>query len=69
MKVRFPEVYEVEIQSYLESIKKEKTKAKKRGKLEDTEVDPISFELYRILCKYAIDTGDIFLWAYTIVQL
>ena len=38
------------------------------GKLEDTEADPISFELYIIFCKYAIETVYIFVWAYTVVQ-
>ena len=31
-------------------------------------MDPISFELYIILCKYKIDTRYIFLWTYTLVQ-
>ena len=26
------------------------------------------FELYRIWCKYAIEMGDIFVWAYTVVK-
>ena len=38
------------------------------GKLEETEADPIIFELYRIWCKYEIETGDIFVWAYTVLK-
>ena len=62
-KVPLPEVYELEMQSYLESIKKEKIKAKNQGKLEEIEADPISFELYRILWKHKIDTENIFLFS------
>ena len=32
-------------------------------------MDPISFEIYRIFCKYAIETVDIFVWAYKVIQL
>ena len=60
-KVTLPEVYEIELQSYLESIKKEKIKAKNRGELEEKESNSISFEQYRILCEYKIETGNIFI--------
>ena len=53
---------------YLDSAKKEKTGAKKRGELDEKEADPISFELYRLLCKLAIKSGNIFLWAFTVMQ-
>ena len=45
---------------YLDSTKKEKTGAKKRGQLDEKDADPISFELYRLLCKLAIQSGNIF---------
>jgi hypothetical protein len=67
-KVPLPEIYEMEMKSYIDSIKKEKTKAKKRGETDEREADPISFELYSLLCKYAIEKGDMFVWAFTVVQ-
>ena len=67
-KVALPEIYEMEMQGFLDSVKKEKVKAKKRGEVEEKEADPISFELYRLLCKYAINAGNIFVWAFTVVQ-
>ena len=67
-KVPLPEVYEMEMKSYIDSIKKEKTKAKKRGETDEREADPISFELYSLLCKYAIEKGDMFVWAFTVMQ-
>lgn len=60
--------YLLEIKTFLDSKKKETTKAKKKGEVEEYEADPISFELYRLLCNYAINDGDIFTWAYTVVQ-
>ena len=59
-KVSLPEIYELEMIGYLDSTKKEKTGAKKRGQLDEKDADPISFELYRLLCKLAIQSGNIF---------
>jgi hypothetical protein len=67
-KVPLPEIYEMEMKSYIDSIKKEKTKAKKRSEVDERVADPINFELYRMLCKFAIERGDMFLWAFTVVQ-
>ena len=67
-KVALPEIYELEMVSYLDSAKKEKTGAKKKGKLEEKEADAISFELYRLLNKLAVESGNIFLWAFTCMQ-
>ena len=67
-KVALPEIYELEMVGYLDSAKKEKTGARKKGQLEEKEADAISFELYRLLCKFAIQSGNIFLWAFTCTQ-
>jgi hypothetical protein len=53
----------MKIKGYLDSMKKEKTKAKKRGVVEEKEADLISYELYRLLYKMTIQRGDIFVWA------
>ena len=67
-KSALPERYEIEMKTYLDSIKKEKTVAKKKGETEQREADPITFELYRLLCKIAIDAGNMFAWAFTVAQ-
>ena len=68
-RVALPEIYEMEMKkAFLDSVKKEKTKAKKRGEVEEKEADPISFELYRLIYKYAIEAGNIFVWAFTVMQ-
>ena len=50
VKVSLPKKYELEIVEFLDSTKKDKTGAKERGKLDEKEVDSISFKLYRLLC-------------------
>ena len=42
-KVLLPEVYELEMKSYIDSTQKENTKAKKIVNWEDTEADPVIF--------------------------
>ena len=56
------------MKSFIDSLKKEKVKAKKRGETDERESDPIPYELYRKLCKYAIDMGNMFVWAFTVTQ-
>ena len=59
-KVPIPEIYEIEMIRFLDSTKKENTGAKKRVELDEKYSDPISFKLYRLLCKLAIESGNIF---------
>ena len=49
-------------------MKKEKTKAKKRGELDEHNADPISLDLYHRMCKISMEAGDIFTWASTVFQ-
>ena len=67
-KVTLPDIYEMNMVGFLDSTKKEKTSAKKKGELDEKDADAISFELYRLLCKLAIKKGNIFLWAFTVTQ-
>lgn len=61
-KTSLPKKYLLEMKSFLDSKKKKQQKLI-RGQVEEYEADPISFELYRLLCKFAIEEGDIFTWA------
>ena len=67
-RVPLPIEFEMEMKAYIDSMKKEKTQAKKRGETDEREADPIPFELYRLLCKYAIEVGNTFVWAFTVLQ-
>ena len=48
-KVIIPEIYEIEMTRYLDSIKKEKTGAKKNGELNEKETNPIRVVLWLVL--------------------
>ena len=45
-----------------------KTKANKRGKLDEHNADPNPFDLYHWMCKISMEKGDIFTWAFTLFQ-
>lgn len=64
----FPEKFQVEIDTFIESWKKENQTAKKDGKVTEQEADPITFPLYRKICSEAVRRGLIFLWAFTVLQ-
>ena len=66
--VPLPATFKIEMGSYIDSIKKEKIKARKKGELDDRDADPINFGLYKHLCQFALRKGDIFLWAFTVFQ-
>ena len=53
-----PNIWETKMSPFMASLKKENTRAKKEGKLDEEEADPIPFSLYRLICEYAIKKGD-----------
>ena len=67
-KQTLPDQFHTEMHSFMFSMQKEKTQAKKEGKLDEEEADPIPFPLYRLICQYAILTGNMFLWSFTACQ-
>jgi hypothetical protein len=67
VKKLLPVGYKEEMGTFLESLEKERTAARKRGELTEEEADPIPYPLYRIICDYAINMGDAFLWCFTIL--
>ena len=60
--------YYIKMKTYLDTMKKEKTKAKGAGKMDEQEADPINIELYEKLCVWAIEEGSIMVWVFTIMQ-
>ena len=67
-KQALPQEYDLDMKQFLDSLKKEKVKAKKRGELDEQEADPISYPLYRLICMDAITRGDLFTWAFSVFQ-
>ena len=57
--------------SYLDSLKIEKNKAKGNCQLDESEADPIGIGLYELICKWAIEAGTlsgIYVWAFATTQ-
>ena len=54
--------------NFIGSYRKEHAEASNEGKVDEKSADPISFSLYRMLLKWAIERGNIFVWVWTILQ-
>ena len=63
---KLPEGYGQEMKVFLDSLKKRNARAKKEGIVEEKQADPISLPLYKLICRWAIQTGDTFFWAFTV---
>ena len=63
-----PQTYYTEMDRFLASYKKETCKARKEGKLDEQDSDPITFVLYHLICTWAIATGNVFVWVWTTLQ-
>ena len=60
--------YYSEMDSFLNSFKKECADGRSRGNVDAKSSDPISFSLYRLILTWAIEKGNIFVWVWTILQ-
>jgi hypothetical protein len=63
-----PPQYFVEMDAFLDASKKEVVIHRRAGNLDEQEADPISFPLYQLICEWALSSGSIFLWVWTILQ-
>ena len=54
--------------SFITGYKKEYAKAKKQGKVEDSAADPITFNLYKLILEWAVDSNNILVWHWTQAQ-
>jgi hypothetical protein len=53
---------------YVHSFRKEHANAKKNGETEEKEADPLVWALYRLICQWAINEGNMLLWTWTTLQ-
>jgi hypothetical protein len=60
--------YVCAMKAHLLLIKKEHMQAKGDGETEDQEADPISFEFYKNLCLWSIESKQIDDWAFSMLQ-
>jgi hypothetical protein len=55
-----PRAYYDEIEKFLTSYRKETVDAKKEGKLDEQEADPITWSLFKLILSWALDTSNVF---------
>ena len=60
--------YYAEMDSFLNSFKKETADARSKGNEDEKNADPISFSLYRLILTWAVEKGNIYVWVWTILQ-
>jgi hypothetical protein len=63
-----PRAYYDDIEKFLISYRKETVDAKKEGELDEQEADPISWSPFKLILSWALDTSNICVWSYSILQ-
>lgn len=59
-----PSSYYTQIEAFILSYKKEHQQAQKEGRTDEQEADPISSTLFRMICLWATEEGNIFVWVF-----
>ena len=65
---RLPRAYYAEMDKFLQSFKKETTKARKDGNLDEKECDPISWSLFRLILQWALEQENVMIWVFSLLQ-
>ena len=65
---KIPDQFMSQMDQHLEAYKKEHSQEKQKGNTESKDADPITFELYRLLLKWAAEDGNIFVFFWTLTQ-
>ena len=60
-----PSSYYREMREFIEAYKKEHKVAKKEGRTDEQEADPITSTLFMLILKWAIEEGNIFVWVFS----
>jgi len=60
--------YVNDMKAFIKTFKKEKANAKSEGKCDENDADEIPFTLFEAICRWAIQSGSLMLWAFTVVQ-
>ena len=64
-----PRVYFQEIsEKFIPAYKKEYASKKKEGKTDERDADPICCTLFQMICRWAIEEGNIFVWVYSLAM-
>ena len=60
--------YHLRVDEFLKSHRKETVEKKSAGEMKDNDSDPITFSLYSLICTWALDSGNLCVWAFTLMQ-
>ncbi len=59
-----PSNYYMKMEGFILSYRKEHKQVQKEGCTDEQEADPITSTLFRLICTWAIEEGNIFVWAF-----
>ena len=60
--------YYDEMDKYKASYKKEYADAKKEGRVEENDAEPITSQLFRLMCEWALKENNVFVWTFGLFQ-
>ena len=63
-----PRTYYEKVDAFLKAYRKQFAAAKKEGQVDEKEADAISSSLFRLICQWAIDDGNVKLWTFGLMQ-
>ena len=63
-----PSSFYDELERFLKAFKKETKVAAKDGLLDEREADPISWTLFKLILKWAIEGGCMLIWTFSLLQ-
>ncbi|KAL3765569.1 hypothetical protein ACHAW5_009743 [Stephanodiscus triporus] len=65
---RLPTEYYEKIDKFMAAYKKEHAGAKKEGNVDEREADPINASLFTLICKWAVEEMNIFVWIFSLLM-
>jgi hypothetical protein len=62
-----PRGYNARVETFLNEYKNECGSARKKGIKDDHEADPMCFDLYKMICNWAVLDDDLMCWVYQVL--
>jgi hypothetical protein len=63
-----PSSFYAQMESFILSYKKEHQQAQKEGRTDEQEADPITSTLFRMICFWAVEEGNVFVWVFSLAM-
>ena len=63
-----PSNYYREMHVYVQAYKKEHKNAQKNGRTDEQEADPVTATLFGLICQWAIEAGNVFVWVFSLAM-